>query len=149
MILTYKHIVLTKLGCLPFPSNPCFFRFPCFFCFPISLAFLGVFPLLSKVFRGSAKRKTLVFFGVSLAFPKTQGLEGQGMSSNLYGTDRISLRKMPLKPHGRPFKLQKWAFRAFKTRSVRGWDLEGSKLLGGFSRQKIEEVPSIRVLPYS
>ena len=48
-----------------------FFRFPCFFCcFPICLAFLWVFPFLSKDFRGSAERKTLAFFGVSLAFSK-------------------------------------------------------------------------------
>ena len=53
---------------MPWPSNPFFSRFPCFCCFPISLAFLCVFPFFSKDFRGSAKRKTLVFFGVSLAF---------------------------------------------------------------------------------
>ena len=56
---------------IPWPSNPCFFRFPYFFRFPISLACLCVFPFFSKDFRGSAKRKTLAFFGVS-------GLEGQG-----------------------------------------------------------------------
>ena len=37
-----------------------------FFRFPIFVAFLGVFP--SKEFRGSAKRETLAFLGVSLAF---------------------------------------------------------------------------------
>ena len=52
------------------------------------------------------------------------------MSSLLFGMDRISLRKIPHKPHEWPFKLQKWAFRAFKTRSLRGWDLKGSKLKG-------------------
>ena len=38
-------------------------RFPCFFRFPIFLAFLCIFPLFSKDFRGSAKRKTLAFLG--------------------------------------------------------------------------------------
>ena len=42
------------------------------------------FPFFSKDFRGSAKRQTLAFFGVSLAvfFPKKQGLEGQGRSKS-------------------------------------------------------------------
>ena len=55
------------------------------------------------------------------------------MSSLLGGTDRISLRQMPLKPHEGLFKLQKRAFRAFKTRSLRGWDLQGSKLKGNYT----------------
>ena len=42
----------------------------------------------------------------------------------------MSLRSMPLKPHEWPFELQKWAFGAFKTRSLRGWDLQGSRLQG-------------------
>ena len=58
--------------------SPCFFRFPCFFCFSIFLVFLCVFPLFSKDFRGSAKRKTLALLGQTLAFSKKQGLEGQG-----------------------------------------------------------------------
>ena len=37
------------------------------------------FSFFSKDFRGSAKRRTLAFFEVSLAFPKKQGLEGQGI----------------------------------------------------------------------
>ena len=53
----------------PWPSFfPCVFRFPCFFRFPIFLAFLGVFPLFSKDFRGSAKRKTLAFLGKNPCF---------------------------------------------------------------------------------
>ena len=47
---------------------------------------------------------------------------GASMSSLFVGTRRISLREMPLKPHEWPFKLQKWSFRAFKTRSLSGWD---------------------------
>ena len=57
-----------------------FFWFPCFF-FRFSLLFGSVFPFFSKEFRGSAKRETLAFFGVSLAFyskRRKQGLEGQG-----------------------------------------------------------------------
>ena len=72
------------LGNIKYPAPPnlafVYFRFPCFFRFPISLAFLCVFPFFSKDFRGSAKRKTLAFFGVSLAFFFfKQGLEGQGI----------------------------------------------------------------------
>ena len=50
-----------------------FSDFPCFF--------LCVFPLFSKDFRGSAKRKTLAFLGENpcFFFPKKQGLEGQGL----------------------------------------------------------------------
>ena len=33
-------------------------------------------------------------------------------------------------PQEWPFKLQTWALRAFKPRSLRGWELEGSKLKG-------------------
>ena len=35
-----------------------------------------------------------------------------------FGMERISLRKMSFKPHEWPFKVRKWAFRAFKTRSA-------------------------------
>ena len=48
---------------------------------------------------------------------------GVSMSSLFSGTDRISLRLMPFKPHEWLFKLRKWAFRSFKTRSLRGWEL--------------------------
>ena len=44
--------------------------FPFFFC---------VFPSFSKDFRGSAKRKPLLFGEKPLLFPKKQGLEGQGV----------------------------------------------------------------------
>ena len=55
-----------------------FFRFPCFLRVPIFLAFFCPF-FFSKDFRGSAMRKALAFFRVSLAFfVQTQGLEGQG-----------------------------------------------------------------------
>ena len=50
----------------PDPPTLAFFDFLAFFRF--SLLFWCVFPSLSKDFRGSAKRKTLVFFGISLAF---------------------------------------------------------------------------------
>ena len=52
--------------------------------------------------------------------PLWGGLEGVG---NCCGTDRMSVRKMPLKPHEWPFKFPKWVFRAFKRRSLRGWEL--------------------------
>ena len=48
---------------------------------------------------------------------------GVSMSSLFSGTDRISLRLMPFKPHEWLFKLQKWAFKSFKTRTLRAWDL--------------------------
>ena len=73
------HLALLDWTC-PDPRILAFFDFLAFFRFPISLAFLCVFPFFSKDFRGSAKRKTLVFFsGFPLHFPKKQGLEGQGV----------------------------------------------------------------------
>ena len=57
------------------------FSISLFFCFPSFLTFLFVFPSVSKDFRGSAKRNTPAFFGVSLAFfspPKKHWLGGQG-----------------------------------------------------------------------
>ena len=61
------------------PRGPCFFRFPRFFRSAVFLAFLCVFALFSKDFKGSAGRKILAFFGASSLFlPKKQGLEGQG-----------------------------------------------------------------------
>ena len=49
---------------LPLTLQSLFFSL--FVFFPMSLAFLCVFPFFSKDFRGSAKRKTLAFLGVSL-----------------------------------------------------------------------------------
>ena len=51
------------------------------------------------------------------------GYSQNSVSSSFYGTDCISLRIMPLKPHPRPFRLQECAFRTSKPRSLRGWDL--------------------------
>ena len=51
-----------------------FFDFLAFFVFRFSAFLGGVFPFFSKNFRDSAKRKTLAFFGVSLAvFRKSKG----------------------------------------------------------------------------
>ena len=80
--------VLSESVLEPNPDPPIlvffFFRFPCILRFPISLAFLCVFPFFSKDFRGSAKRKTLACFGVSLAFfsPKKRRVGGSGNGSN-------------------------------------------------------------------
>ena len=57
-------------------ATPAFFDFLAFFVFRFPLLFLRVFPSFSKEFRGSPKRKTLAFFGVSLAL---LGLKGQGV----------------------------------------------------------------------
>ena len=50
---------------------------------------------------------------------------------------------MPLEPHEWPFKLQKWAFRAFKPRTLKAQSLRG------FSLPEIEEMRSVKLLPYS
>ena len=42
------------------------------------------------------------------------------MSSLFVGTDRISLREMPLKPHEWPFKLQNWAFGGLEDSELKG-----------------------------
>ena len=83
----------------PWPSYfPCFFQFPCFFRFPISLAFLCVFPLFSKDFRGSAKRRTLAFFGKKpLLSPKKARVGGSGKL-------RVTLRPKSLAICGRGWK---------------------------------------------
>ena len=51
---------------------------------------------------------------------------------------------MPFKLQKWAFKLQKWAFRSLKTRSLSGWDHYG-RSLRGFSRQKMKEMPSIKI----
>ena len=69
---------------LPWPSNPCLFFSFLFFCFPVFLFFWGgVFHFFSKDFRGSAKRKTLVFLGGSLFFlpPPKKRVGGLGFVS--------------------------------------------------------------------
>ena len=71
-------IVATKI---PDPPILAFFDFLAFFVFRFPLLFLGVFLGFSKDFRGSAKRKTLVFFGVSLAFSKRARVGGAGIST--------------------------------------------------------------------
>ena len=68
---------------------------------------------------------------------------GVSMSSCFCGTDRISLRKMPLKPHESPPNASKWAFRAFQTRSSRGLGPFKVRSLRGFSHQKIKAMPSL------
>ena len=61
----------------PDPPILAFFDFLAFFVVRFCFFFCAF--SFSKDFRGSAKRKTLSFFGVSLAcFQKKQGLEGQG-----------------------------------------------------------------------
>ena len=60
------------------PPTLAFRDFLAFFLFPIFLVCFCVFPSFFMDFRGSAKRNTLVSFGVSLAFSKKQELEGQG-----------------------------------------------------------------------
>ena len=64
---------------IPDPPILAFFDFLAFFCFPIFLAFLCVFPSFSKDFRGSAKRKTLAFFGKTLGFSKKARVGGSGI----------------------------------------------------------------------
>ena len=71
---------------------------------------------------------TRVWKPPGLASPKI----GVSMSSLFVGTDSVSVRKMPLKPQE---WLQKWAFRAFQTRSLSGWDLYGPKLKGIFTSE--------------
>ena len=45
---------------------------------------------------------------------------------------------MSLKPQEWPFEVQKWAFRAIKTRRLRGWDLYQARSLEGFHVLLIE-----------
>ena len=83
----------------PWPSNPCFFRFPCFFCFPIFLAFLGSFSFFSKDLRGSAKRRTLALFRVSLAFfQKSKGLRVRGGPNNTREIQKAKQREKGFLP---------------------------------------------------
>ena len=93
----------TQRPSFPDPPILAFFDFLAFLGFPISLAFLCVCPLFSKDFRGSAKSKTLAFFGVSLAFfskkARLQGLEGQG-SQNRYIATPPGLLQGSLGPFG-------------------------------------------------
>ena len=65
---------------VPWPSNPCFFRFPCCFVFRFSwLFFSRIFLPFPRTLGVPRRVKPLFFFGVSLAFfPRKQGLEGQG-----------------------------------------------------------------------
>ena len=57
----FVKVVAIEMGDVPSPSNPFYF-------FSISFLFWGVFLYFPKKFRGSAKSKTLAFFGVSLVF---------------------------------------------------------------------------------
>ena len=59
-----------------------FFRFPCFFRFPIFLAFLCVFPLFSKDFRGFREEKNPCCFGEKplLFFQKSKEWRVRGVS---------------------------------------------------------------------
>ena len=61
----------------PDPPILAFFRFPCFLFFRCSFLFFVHFSSFSKDFRGSAKRKPLLFFGGSFFF-KTARVGGSG-----------------------------------------------------------------------
>ena len=56
--------------------------------------------------------------------------------------DGIALREKPLKPHEWRFELQKWAFGAFKTRSLRVGTFK-ARSLTGFSLQTFTEMPCV------
>ena len=72
-----KKVELESASVYPDPPILVFFGFLAFFVFRLFLAFLCVFPLFSKDFRGSAKRKTLAFLGKNPCFfPKKQGFGG-------------------------------------------------------------------------
>ena len=77
------------------------------------------------------------------------------MSSLVSGADRISFRKMSLKPKPQewPFKLQNWAswLLGLQDSELKGFGpLRFEKLKGiWISRQKIKEMPSVKILPHS
>ena len=77
MVLGIVHVCVC-----PDPPILAFFDFLAFFCYPIFLAFLCVFPLFSKDFRGSAKRKTLAFLGKSPCFFQKARIGGSGCVLN-------------------------------------------------------------------
>ena len=58
---------------------------------------------------------------------------------------------MPLKPYAWLFKLQNWAFRSFKTRSLRAcvWPFQVGSKPKGSSLPKIKDTPSVKILAYS
>ena len=90
-----------RLAKLPWPSNPCFFRFLSLFRFAVLLAFLRVFPFFSRDFKGSAAREILASFGASsLSLPKKQGLEGQACPK--------IIRSRPGKPNQRKGQNEKF-----------------------------------------
>ena len=63
------------------------------------------------------------------------------------GTDRISLRKMSLKPHEWSFKFQEWASGPLRLRIT--WDLQGSKLEGLVMSENQGSIPSVKIVPHS
>ena len=62
----------------PDPPFSSLFSFSSLFCFAVFLAFLCVFALFSKDFKGSAGRKILAFFGASSLFCQKAGIGGSG-----------------------------------------------------------------------
>ena len=67
------NVVLRALGVpfylVPWPSNPCFFRFPCFFCFPwFSLLFLAFFLPSPRILGVPRREKPLLFWGKTPCF---------------------------------------------------------------------------------
>ena len=75
-----------------------FSRFPCCFRLPILLALkICAFFLIIQGFMGSAKGKTLAFFGVSLVFSRKARVGGSGESEFRYGHACFSLFKISRK----------------------------------------------------
>ena len=74
-----SHSPCRKVVTRSWPSKPCSFWFPCFLRFASFLAFLCVFPFLSKDFRDSAERENPCFFrGFPCFFSKKARVGGSG-----------------------------------------------------------------------
>ena len=87
---------------LPRPSNPRFFLFA-FFVFRFPLLWCAFFVSFPKDSRGSAKRKTLAFFGVSLAFFK-QAIGNASLFTKFLFTIFVSLNPPSQQSDGFPLE---------------------------------------------
>ena len=107
--------------------------------FKVNAPYSGVAPAnqtkgrsVHELFAGAFRNKSSMW--IVLVFPKKKNTrihkKGRNSWTFRFGAffGLVCRGDSWLMPHEWPLKLPKWAFRAFKTRSLRGWDLQGSRL---------------------
>ena len=92
------------------------------------------------------KKFVCIFRSLIIRYQHSSCRIGISISSLFSGSDSISLRSMPLKPHEWPLKLQNAGSGPLRLRASGVRTLK-ARSLRGFPRQKIKDMPSVKSFP--